>query len=262
MQPGTVVPVSVSRSGVPQGSLVSLSVTHWYPGQPQLAGRWPQAEKCSRHKRRKGFHDFPCAGHHQWQSSGRDKAPQLRVPSDKAEHVGLNTHLPAHLNWRTCTTVNTHSVKTQRFGILCKTSFWKKLIWVLKMITWIIWAMNTGPNTFLFHHWICRKENKQKAVGGNVPELTFIMLIHYRLHLHHISEQPLLLVVIYRYWTTSTFRKTNVVRLIFNVIIFCIVIFLLLLSCHLRTVWGVYKKAAQEFWKQSRKSLLRLSVAK
>lgn len=118
-------PWSLVRSGVPQGSLVSLSVTHWYPGQPQLAGRWPQADKCSRHKRRKGFHDFPCAGHHQWQSPGRYKAPQLHVPSDKAEHVWLNTHLPAHLNWRTCYTVSTHSIKTQRFTVLCKTNFGK-----------------------------------------------------------------------------------------------------------------------------------------
>lgn len=135
------------------------------------------------------------------------------------------------------TAVSTHTVKTQKLTFA--KLILEKLLWALEIITLIIWAMNAGPNTFLLHQWICRKETSKKEEGGHVPELTFIMMISYRLHLHHISEEPLLVVVIYRYGTTLTFRKTNVVELVFNVMFFCVVNFLLL-SHHLRTVWGVY----------------------
>lgn len=48
------------------------------------------------------------------------------MANDKAEHALLNTHLSDQQDWRTCmTAVSTHTIKRQRFTVLCKANFRK-----------------------------------------------------------------------------------------------------------------------------------------
>lgn len=199
MQPGTVVNVSVSRpslvrSGSPQGSLVSLSMIWWDPVHPQQVCRWPRAEQCIWHKRRRGFHDFPCAGHCQCKVLVDTKLHNSMTPamaSDKAEQVLLNTHSL----WTTAhhligglapqQGVPTQS-KTEDLPVLCKVSFGNINVGTR------YYYINYLSHEYRTQHFSVaplnlQKGNKQKAVGGRVPELTFIMLVSYRLRLHHTS---------------------------------------------------------------------------
>lgn len=79
-----------------------------------------------------------------------------------------------------------HNLKNN-LPVLCKVNFGKIIVGTRYSYTDYL-SYDYRTQYFSVAPLNMQKDSKQKSVGGDVPELSFIMPLSYRLHSHHTSE--------------------------------------------------------------------------